>query len=91
MRQGRGWRGRLVPGEGPLARVRPPVVFLVVAAVFATGVLVGGAIGVALLVALAAAVGVLLAATWPRLTPAERTLRLLVLLVLAAIAISLLG
>ena len=84
-------RRQLVPGDGPLARVPPAVVFLVVAGVFAAGVLVGGAVGAGLLAVLALLVGALLAVTWPRLTAAERTLRLVALLVLVAVAISLLA
>ncbi|MCT2584905.1 hypothetical protein JT362_17460 [Actinophytocola sp. S1-96] len=66
------------------------VVFLVVAGVFAAGVLLGGGTGALLLGALAAGVGVLLAATWPTLSAAQRVLRVLVLAVLVAIAISVL-
>jgi hypothetical protein len=89
VQRGRGWRRQLVPGDGPLARVPPLVVFLVVTAVFATGVLVGGVAGAGLLTALAVLIGALLAAAWARLAPAERALRLVVLLVLFAIAVSL--
>jgi hypothetical protein len=89
VRRGRGWRRQLVPGDGPLARVPPLVVFLVVAAVFATGVLVGGMTGAVLLAALAVLMAALLAAAWARPAPAERALRLMVLLVLLAVAISL--
>lgn len=87
MQQGRGWRRRLVPGDGPLSRVPPAVAFLVVAGVFAAGALIGGAVGAAMLVALAALLAVLLAATWPRLSTAERALRVVVLLVLVAVAL----
>jgi hypothetical protein len=87
----RGWQRQLVPGNGPLARVPPAAAFLVVVAVFATAVLVGGALGAVLLVALAALAGVLLAAAWPRLAPVERALRVVVLLVLVAVALSLLA
>jgi ABC-type uncharacterized transport system permease subunit len=80
----------LVPGEGPLARVPAPLVFLAVAAVFAAGVLVGGAVGALLLGALAVLIAALLAVAWPRLAPAERGLRLVVLLVLVAVAVSVL-
>lgn len=83
-------RRQLTPGDGPLARVPPLAVFVVVVAVFAAGVLIGGTAGAGVLVALAVLVGALLAVTWPRLAPAERALRMLVLLVLLAIAISLL-
>ena len=89
MRRERGWRRQLVPGDGPLSRIPPLAVFLVVAVVFAGGVLLGGAAGAAMLTALAVLVGLLLVATWPRLAPAERAMRLVVLLVLLAIAISL--
>jgi hypothetical protein len=83
-------RRQLTPGDGPLARVPPLAVFLVVAVVFAAGVLIGGAVGAGVLLTLAVLVGALLAVTWPRLAPTERALRVLVLLVLLAIAISLL-
>jgi hypothetical protein len=83
-------RRRLVPGNGPLARVSPVAVFAVVAAVFAVGVLVGGVLGAALLIALAGLVGALLAATWRRLTPAERALRLAVLVVVIVVAVTVL-
>jgi hypothetical protein len=78
-----------VPGDGPLARVPPAAAFLAVAAIFAIGVLVGGAVGAALLAVLALLIAALLAVAWPRLTPAERALRVVVLLVLLAIALSL--
>jgi hypothetical protein len=67
------------------------VVFLVVLAVFAASVLLGGVVGAVLLAVLAVLVAALLAVAWPRLAPAERGLRLVVLLVLVAIAISLLA
>jgi uncharacterized membrane protein YfcA len=86
VRQGR----RLVPGDGPLARVSPVLAFLVVAAVFAVGVVVGGVLGAVLLFALAALVGLLVAATWSRLSGPERVLRAVVLLVLLAVALSVL-
>jgi uncharacterized membrane protein len=70
-------------------RTVPPVAaFLAVAAVFATGVIVGGMAGAVVLVLLAVFVGVLLASSWPRLRPPDRAVRLLVLLVLVAVAIS---
>lgn len=80
-------RGRMVPGEGPLARVPPVAVFAVVVVVFALGVVVGGVPGAALLGLLALAVATLLTVTWPRLSPAERAVRVLVLGVLVAIAV----
>lgn len=83
---GRGWRRTLIPGEGPLSAVPPIAAFLVVAALFAAGVLVGGVTGAVLLGLLAVLVGLLLAAAWPRLAPRDRALRLVVLLAVVAIA-----
>jgi hypothetical protein len=68
--------------------VPPAAAFVAVAAVFATGVLVGGAAGAALLGLLAVFVALLLAAAWPRLRPSERGLRVLILLTVIAVAIS---
>ncbi|ONI76906.1 hypothetical protein ALI144C_32785 [Actinosynnema sp. ALI-1.44] len=80
-------RAQLIAGDGPLARVRPIAVFVVVIALFLTGVLVSGLIGAVLLGLLAAGVGVLLATTWSVLRPNERLLRVLVLGILIAVAI----
>lgn len=88
MRGKRSLRARLLPGDGPLARVTPLVAFIVVAAVFVTGVLVRGMTGALLLGALAAGVVVLLAATWGVLSPSQRLGRVLVLGLVVAIAIS---
>jgi hypothetical protein len=82
-------RGPLVPGEGPLARVPPVAVFLAVVVVFAAAVILGGVVGAVLLALLAVGVAGLLSATWPRLTPAARAVRVLVLVVLVAIAVGL--
>jgi chromate transport protein ChrA len=83
---GRGWRRTLIPGDGPLAMVPPVAAFVLVAALFAAGVLVGGAVGALLLGLLAVLVGLLLAAAWPRLRPQDRAMRLIVLLVVVAVA-----
>ena len=83
-------RAQLLAGDGPLARVPPLVAFLVVAATFAVGVLVGGGTGALLLGMLAAGVAALLATTWPVLAPGQRVGRVLVLLVLVAVALSVL-
>jgi hypothetical protein len=83
-------RARLLPGDGPLAKVSPLLAFLVVAAVFVVGVVVKGPLGALLLGLLAAGVAVLLAATWRVLAPAQRLLRVLVLAVLVVIAVSVL-
>lgn len=90
MRRPGGWRRRLVPGEGPLASVPPAAMFLVVAAAFAAGVLVGGVVGAGVLLVLALLVGALLAVAWPRLAPAERAVRLVVLFAVLAVALSVL-
>ena len=82
-------RGRMLPGEGPLARVPAVAVFVVVVAVFAVAVVVGGLLGAVLLGLLALGVAALLAATWTRLGPGERVARVLVLAVLVALAVGL--
>lgn len=90
MRGNRSMKARLLPGDGPLARVAPIAAFLVVAAVFVIGVVVRGATGALLLGVLAAGVAVLLSATWGVLSPSQRLGRVLVLGILVAIAISVL-
>lgn len=76
-------------GNGnPLSKMPPAAAFVAVAAVFATGILVGGPTGAVVLGILAVLVGLLLVASWPRLRPPERALRLIVLLMLIAVAIS---
>lgn len=79
----------LLPGDGPLARVRPVVAFVLVLGLFITGVWVGGTLGAVLLGVLVAGACVLLAATWKVLSPAHRTLRVVVLLVLVLITVEL--
>jgi hypothetical protein len=86
----RSLRAPLLSGNGPLARVPPLAVFLVVAAVFALGVIVGGGTGALLLGLLAAGVAVLIAATWRVLEPSQRVGRLFIFAVLVAVAISVL-
>jgi energy-coupling factor transporter transmembrane protein EcfT len=81
-------RSQLLPGNGPLSRVPPGVAFLGVAVVFGVAVWVKGAVGGVLLGVLALGVLLLLAGTWRRLRPADRVLRLLVLLMLLAVAVS---
>ena len=79
----------LLPGDGPLARVRPVVAFVLVLGLFVTGILVGGTLGAALLGVLIVGAGVLLAATWKVLSPAQRTLRVVVLMILVIITVEL--
>lgn len=80
----------LLAGDGPLARVRPVVVFVVVLAVFGIGVWLRGPIGAGLLLLLCVGVIVLLTATWSVLRPAERALRVAVVAILALVALSIL-
>jgi hypothetical protein len=86
----RSLRAPLLSGNGPLARVPPVAVFLVVAAVFALGVVMGGGTGALLLGLLAVGMAVLLAATWQVLEPGQRVGRVLILVVLVAVSISVL-
>ncbi|TCP54916.1 hypothetical protein EV191_102125 [Tamaricihabitans halophyticus] len=88
MRTPRPTRAPLLAGNGPLSKVPAPLVFLVVLAVFITGVLVSGMVGALLLGALAAGLLVLLSATWRVLGTADRLVRLLVVGILAGIAIA---
>nr|WP_016697777.1 DUF6703 family protein [Actinoalloteichus spitiensis] len=76
--------------EGPLSRVPPAVAFVVVLAVFLTGVWAGGPLGAALLsVLLLFALG-LVVTRWHHLRPAERAGRVLVVAVLALVTASVL-
>lgn len=79
----------LLPGDGPLARVRPVVAFVLVLGLFVTGVLVGGTLGAVLLGVLIVGAGVLLAATWKVLSPGQRMLRVVVVLILLIITVEL--
>jgi len=81
-------KAKLLDGEGPLSRVPPFAVFLLVAAVFVVGILVGGAAGALLLGLLAAGIAVLLAVTWQALSPSERVGRVFILAVLVVVAVS---
>lgn len=83
-------KAKLIEGDGPLARVPPLAVFLLVAAVFVVGILIGGAVGALLMGLLAAGIVVLLAVTWRALSPSERAGRVFVLAVLVAVAVSVL-
>jgi hypothetical protein len=86
----RSLRAPLLAGDGPLARIPPLAVFLVVAAVFTLGVIVGGGTGALMLGLLAAGVAVLIAATWRVLEPNQRVGRVLILAILVSVAISVL-
>ncbi|MCK2241034.1 MULTISPECIES: DUF6703 family protein [unclassified Crossiella] len=67
----------------------PPVVFLVAAAVFAAGVIVGGVLGAVLLAALGLFVLAMVVSTWPRLRTPDRVLRIVVLAILVGVIVSL--
>jgi energy-coupling factor transporter transmembrane protein EcfT len=88
VRARRSMKAKLLAGEGPLSRVPPLAVFLVVAAVFVAGVVVRGVPGALLLGLLAAGVAVLLGVTWDALTSSQRLGRLLILVLLIIIAVS---
>jgi hypothetical protein len=83
-------KAKLLDGDGPLSRVPPVAVFLLVTAVFVVGILVGGATGALLLGVLVAGIAVLLAVTWNALSPGERAGRVFILAVLVAVAVSVL-
>lgn len=94
--RGLGFRGRLgdraplVSGSGPLARVPPLAAFLGVLVVFGVAIWLRGVVGAVLLGLLGLGVVGMLAATWQALRPADRVLRVVVVIVLAGVAISLL-
>jgi hypothetical protein len=84
----RSTKAKLIAGDGPLSRVPPLAVFLLVTAVFVVGVVVRGMPGAVLLGALAAGIAIMLAATWQALAPGQRIGRGLVLILLIIIAVS---
>jgi len=90
MRQRRSSRAPLLRGSGPLAKVPPAVVFLVVLVLFGLGIWLHGPLGAGLLGLLGLGVLGLLAGTWAALRPADRVLRVLVVLILFAVALSVL-
>jgi len=90
VRERRSMKAKLIEGDGPLSRMAPVAGFLLVAAVFVVGILVGGAVGALLLGLLAAGIAVLLAVTWQALSSSERAGRVFILAVLVAVAVSVL-
>jgi len=90
VRERRSMKAKLIEGDGPLSRMPPVAGFLLVAAVFVVGILVGGAVGALLLGLLAAGIAVLLAVTWQALSSSERAGRVFILAVLVAVAVSVL-
>ncbi len=89
MRPRRSLKAKLIAGDGPLSRVPPLAVFVVVAALFVVAVIVRGAPGALLLGVLAAGIALMLAATWGALAPVQRFGRVLILGLLIIIAVSL--
>lgn len=87
MRGRRSSRAPLLAGDGPLARVPPAAVFILVLAVFAAAIVVRGVLGAVLLGALALGVAVLLAATWAVLSAPARVGRVVVLGALVTVAL----
>lgn len=83
-------RAPLLAGNGPLAKVPPAAAFLVILVVFGLAIWLHGAVGAVLLGVLGLGVLALLAATWRALKPADRVLRVIVVLILAGVAVSLL-
>jgi hypothetical protein len=81
-------RAPLIAGKGPLAGVPPLVAFLGVLVVFGLAVWLRGVVGAVLLGAIGLAVLGLLAATWRVLRPADRVLRVLVVVVLVVVAVT---
>ena len=69
-----------------LARVNRTGVFLAVAALVFVGLFLPGGLGGVLLLALAAGLGWLLLRTWPLTAPTMRTVRVLILALLVAVA-----
>ena len=90
LRQRVSTRAPMVAGNGPLARVPPLAAFLAVLVVFGVAVWLRGVAGAVLLGALGVGVLAMLAVTWQTLKPADRVLRVVVILVLAGVAVSLL-
>lgn len=70
-----------------LAKTNPTVVVLATAAIFLGVLLLPDAVGAVLIVAIAAGLVWLLTRTWPVLPTSARVLRLLVVLLLLAIAL----
>ncbi|MGW4461533.1 DUF6703 family protein [Micromonospora sp. NPDC004704] len=70
-----------------LARVNPTAVFLATVAVALVGLFAPGIVGGAVLLALAAGLAALMRVTWPVQAPVTRTIRLVMLTLLVAIAL----
>ncbi len=82
-------RAPMIAGNGPLKKVPPVAAFFGVLVVFGIAVWLRGTVGAVLLGALGLGVLGMLAATWQTLRPADRVLRVIVVLILAGVAVSL--
>jgi hypothetical protein len=71
-----------------LARVSPITAFLIALALMVAGLFLPGIVGAALLFVLAAALATLTFTTWPIQTPATRTVRLILLVLLLALVVA---
>ena len=71
-----------------LARMNPTTAFVVALAVMLAGLFLPGIIGAALLVVLGAAMSALTFTTWPVQKPATRTVRVILLALLFAAAVT---
>lgn len=82
---------RLAGGPGAAPRIRPAqlLAVLVVLAAFTAGVVVGGALGAAIVGLLSLGAGALLVMRWSTLDPRIRVFRALVVLLGLAVAVSL--
>lgn len=82
-------RAPIIAGDGPLKKVPPVAAFFGVLVVFGIAVWLRGVVGAVLLGALGLGVLGMLAVTWQTLRPADRVLRVIVVVILAGVAVSL--
>jgi hypothetical protein len=87
----RSFEQRLGPAVVVASRLPRAMPFLVVCALLVGGLVAQGLVGAVLLLLLAALLGVLLLLSWPGLQPGPRVLRLAVVGVVAARAVSFLS
>lgn len=82
-------RAPIIAGDGPLKKVPPVAAFFGVLVVFGIAIWLRGVVGAVLLGVLGLGVLGMLAATWQTLRPADRVLRVIVVVILAGVAVSL--
>lgn len=88
IRSRRDSRAPLLAGNGPLAKMPPVAGFAVVLVLFGLAIWLRGVTGAVLLGVLGLGLVVLLATTWQVLRPADRVLRVIVIGILVAVAVS---